>query len=341
MKHFTLIILACLSLFACKQTPKTQTAEIKFETMGTFGTVKIVSDSLDIDEAQIANNIDSIFIDFNMSLSTYIDSSLLSRYSQGEEIVWDEYLNDVIGKSEEITFLTKGTFNPKGKVLFEYWQYLEGEIDSSFIDSLVIEIVDFYDMDTILRINPITLEAEKTAVKIAPRNMDFSAIAKGYGVDVIANYLASLGYTNYMVEIGGEVVCRGVNATGDLWRLGIEEPNEEVRSIYEVVALNNQAMATSGNYRNFKVLESGQKVVHIINPKTGYPEISNLLSASIIADDCMSADAYATACMVMGLDTCFQFVLNHPELECYLIYSKENGELQTKFTDGFGEALVE
>ena len=135
--------------------------------------------------------------------------------------------------------------------------------------------------------------------------------------------------------------CKGKNEDGNFWRLGIEEPNEETRSIYEVVQLENRAMATSGNYRNFKVLENGQKVVHIINPKTGYPEISNLLSASILADDCMLADAYATACMVMGVDTCFQFVLNHPSLDCYLIYTDENGNLQSKCTDGFKKILVE
>ncbi len=100
-------------------------------------------------------------------------------------------------------------------------------------------------------------------------------------------------------------------------------------------------MATSGNYRNFHILENGQKVVHIINPRTGYPEASNLLSASIIAPDCMSADAYATACMVMGAESCFEFVLNHPELESYLIYSDKNGGLQTYVSEGFEEMLVD
>ena len=335
-----LLILSLLFLVACKQTPKQYAAKIQFETMGTFGTVKLV-DSFSIDDKKIARDIDSLFIHFNLSLSTYIDSSTLSRYNSGESVELDNYIYHCLNVSEKIFEETNGAFNPHRKAIFDYWKYLQGPIDSSFIDSLKMQSIYFLRYDTISLIDPVSLPEKHGVNAIFPIGLDFSAIAKGYGVDVIAFYLDSLGIENYMVEIGGEVHCKGKNEDGNFWRLGIEEPNEETRSIYEVVQLENRAMATSGNYRNFKVLENGQKVVHIINPKTGYPEISNLLSASILADDCMLADAYATACMVMGVDTCFQFVLNHPSLDCYLIYTDENGNLQSKSTDGFKKILVE
>lgn len=328
MKNIFYVFILITFLIACKQTPKKYTSEINFETMGTFGTVKIVSDSI-IDEVKIAADIDSIFIDFNMSLSTYMDSSIISRHNRGEYVYFDDYLNHITTTSYRIFNETKGTFNPKVKPLFDFWKNTEVVGDSSFVDSLVQAIQDFqflYYVDS----NDVTY----------PAKIDYSAIAKGYGVDIVAYYLDSLGHTNYMVDIGGEVNCKGKNQNDEYWRLGIEEPNETERNIYEVVELQNKAMATSGNYRNFKVLENGQKIVHIINPKTGYPEISNLLSASIIADNCMEADAYATACMVMGVDTCFQFVLDHPELEGFLIYSDEKGALQSKYTEGFGKVLV-
>ena len=306
--------------------------------MGTFGTVKLVSDSLAIDEVVLAKAIDSLLYDVNMGVSTYIENSTVSLSNTNNTLVktgvksYDQHFDKNLIKSFEIMEATNGVFNVFIKPLVDYWGFGDFEQrnllakDSATIDSIA-HCIAYGDL---------LIEGKNEC-----RKMDFSAIAKGYGVDVIAYYLESLGIQNYMVEIGGEVHCKGKNADGNFWRLGIEEPNEEMRSIYEIVQLDNKSMATSGNYRNFKILESGQKVVHIINPKTGYPEISNLLSASIIADDCMSADAYATACMVMGVDTCFQFLLNHSELEGYLIYSDEKGLMQVKATQGFKVMLVE
>jgi len=306
--------------------------------MGTFGTVKLVSDSIVFNEVNLARAMDSLLLAVNMGVSTYIDSSAISLSNAQNTLIktgienYDKHFDINLTKSLEVMETTKGMFNVFIKPLVDYWGF--GDLNQRNLfqkDSLAI--------DSILKCIRITdmLIADTSGC----RKLDFSAIAKGYGVDAVAYYLESLGIQNYMVEIGGEVHCKGKNADGNVWRLGIEEPNEETRSIFEVVALHNKSMATSGNYRNFKVLENGQKVVHIINPKTGYPEISNLLSASIIADDCMSADAYATACMVMGVDTCFQFLLNHTELEGYLIYSNEAGALQVKATEGFMRMIVE
>lgn len=339
MKNIALLFL--LFLVACQETPKQYIAEIQFETMGTYGTVKLLSDSIEINQIELAEGIDSLLDQVNLDFSTYIDSSQLSRFNAIDSGTME--LNAAFIKlllaAETYMIYSNFTFNPKILPLVKYYGFVNkagtNTIDSAYVDSIVSVMKTNLNMDMDLN------ESVGEIFKYKAFELDFSAFAKGYGVDLVAYYLESKGFHNYMVEIGGEVHCKGKNADGNIWRLGIEEPNEETRTIYEVVQLDNKSMATSGNYRNFKVLESGQKVVHIINPKTGYPEISNLLSASIVADDCMSADAYATACMVMGLDTCFQFLLNHTELEGYLIYSDENGDLQSKLTEGFKKMIVE
>jgi thiamine biosynthesis lipoprotein len=167
--------------------------------------------------------------------------------------------------------------------------------------------------------------------------LNFSAIAKGYGVDALAVWLEENGVSNYFIEIGGEVRTSGENPAGRTWRVGIDRPEAgagPTRPLQAVVPLSQAGMATSGNYRNFYVRD-GRKYVHTINPATGYPEISTLLSTSVLARDCMTADAYATAFMVMGLDLAIRFVAASDELEAYFIYSNEKGDFVEYFSEGF------
>ena len=338
MKPFIFISIASLFFIACQREPVIHKAEIQFETMGTYGMVKIISDSLEIDETVVLLKIDSVLYDVNMGVSTYIDSSVIARSNQEGFLIEDgneihqSHFKENLTRSLEIMRETNGQFNVFVKPLIDFWGF--GDYDKR---NLLAK--DRLSVDSLLNcINSHDVYIRDTS---GCMQLDFSAIAKGYGVDQVANLLQRMNYERYMVEIGGELVCKGKNADEVYWRLGIEEPNENSRSIFEVIQLENRAMATSGNYRNFKILDNGQKVVHIINPSSGYPEISNLLSASIVAENCMSADAYATACMVMGVDTCFDFLLNHPELEGYLIYSDEAGQLKVKQTKGFEEMIVE
>lgn len=339
MKPYMFILIGSLFFIACQQEPDVHVAEIQFGTMGTYGMVKIISDSLEIDETSVLFKIDSLLHDVNMGVSTYIDSSVIARSNQ--EGFWIEDASEIhqshfeenLTRSLEIMKVTNGQFNVFIKPLIDFWGF--GDYDKRNLlakDSLSVDSV----LNCINRYEMFTRDTSAGCMQL-----DFSAIAKGYGVDQVANLLQCMNYERYMVEIGGEIVCKGKNADEVFWRLGIEEPNEESRSIFEVIQLENRAMATSGNYRNFKILDNGQKVVHIINPSSGYPEISNLLSASIVADNCMSADAYATACMVMGVDTCFEFLINHPELEGYLIYSDEGGQLKVKQTKGFEGMIID
>ena len=289
--------------------------------MGTTGTVKYIYK----EKINYQKEIDSLLFAVNQSLSTYIKNSTISQFNNNEISLENAYKTDKLfaknfDVSSEIWSNTNQLFNPGILPLVQYWKVqnktknsYQLQIDSLKIDSIVSEINN-----------------SETWTQL-----DFSAIAKGYGVDIIAEFLEEKSIENYMVEIGGEVHCKGKNYKNQYWKIGIEEPNEQKRKLFEIITLKDKSMATSGNYRNFKVLDSGQKIVHIINPKTGYPEISNLLSASIITDNCIDADAYATACMVMGLERCFEFVESQKELECFLIFSDDKGNLQTKISEGF------
>ena len=171
-----------------------------------------------------------------------------------------------------------------------------------------------------------------------------SAVAKGYAVDVIAQLLRRKGVKNFMVDIGGEVVVSGQNPQGSLWRIGINKPVDDSLSLNQelqtVLTLTDVGIASSGNYRNYYYHE-GKKYAHTINPHTGYPALHNLLSATVIARDCMSADAYATAFMVMGLERAKAFVEARPDLDAYFIYADSTGSYQTYMTEGMKRYAAE
>ena len=160
--------------------------------------------------------------------------------------------------------------------------------------------------------------------------LDFSGIAKGYGVDIIAAFLDEKSIKNYMVEIGGEMKVFGKNAKGNDWRLGIDKPVEDgTRSLKAIVNLNKGSLATSGNYRKFRISSEGKKYVHTINPKTGYATESNLLSASVISNkDCADLDAYATAFMAMGLEKTKEFLIKNPSIKVILLFSSKSGIIE-------------
>jgi thiamine biosynthesis lipoprotein len=174
--------------------------------------------------------------------------------------------------------------------------------------------------------------------------IDFNAIAQGYSVDILASYLDAKGVSNYLVELGGEVRAKGKKNNKEYWKVGIDQPNEtstEERPLQAVVRLRDKALATSGNYRKYYI-ENGQKFSHIINPQTGYPAKHNLLSATVIADDCMTADAYATTFMVMGLERSKQFLLDNKDLglQVHFVYD-ENGHWRTHTSQELKEWIEE
>jgi len=210
-------------------------------------------------------------------------------------------------------------FGPEGKII---------NIDSTAIDSLM----------TSVGFNRMGLKDSKI-VKSSESYLDFNAIAKGYAVDVIGEFLESKNSQDYLVEIGGEIRARGINLEKKSeWKVGIDDPNFEGEQSYsKVISLKDESMATSGTYRKFKIDDNGNRYAHIINTKTGYPSKTNILSVSVIAKDCMTADAYATAFQTMGIDRVSSFLERHPELKVYIIYESEIKELKTLALNNFPE----
>ncbi len=296
---------------------------------------------IDSTQTNYKKEIDSVLVDVNNSLSTYISTSTISRFNQCDSTSEvDEHFVTVFKKAKEVYKTTNGAFNPAVMPLVNYWGfgYDKSNVsrDSFKVDSLLL-LTSFGSVKLI----------EKEGIFFALKHLskfqlDFSAIAKGYGVDVVGGYLESKDVNNYMVEIGGEVLCKGRNENNQAWRIGIDQPKESSlkRNLQAIVELENAALATSGNYRNFYE-KDGKKYVHTINPKTGYPEISNLLSVSILSDDCMTADAYATAFMVMGVDSAKAFInrSKSSSIECYLIYSNDQSQLEDFMSEGLKQIL--
>lgn len=292
-----------------------------------FGTVYNITYQYDGD---LKVEIDEELKRFDGSLSPFNDTATITRINRNEDIVPDTFFTNVFRRSMEISKETDGAFDITVAPLANAWGFgfKKGAFpDSAMIDSL-LDITGY---------TKVALSNEGKVVKQDKRMMlSCSAVAKGYAVDVIAQFLAKKGIKNFMVEIGGEIVAQGENPKKDLWRIGINKPvddlsiNQELQTVLNVTGVG---IATSGNYRNF-YYKDGKKYAHTIDPRTGYPVQHNILSATVIAKDCMSADAYATAFMVMGLEEAERFANAHPDIDACFIYTDEKGELQTYYTKG-------
>ncbi|MGZ0016322.1 FAD:protein FMN transferase [Yeosuana sp. AK3] len=278
--------------------------------------------------------VDSLFYAINKSMSTYDTNSLISKINRNESYSIDEHFLKVFDASKEIYQETEGAFDPTIGDLVNAWNFgSEGKIkdlDSLKIDSLMQSV----GLDKVLR-------EGYNIIKEHPNTyLDFNAIAKGYSVDVVSEFLDSYGIENYIVEIGGEIRTKGINLEkGHPWKVGVEMPHfDGSRSIIRAISLNNKAMATSGTYRKFKIDANGNRYSHIIDAKTGYPSKTNLLSISVIAPNCMIADAYATAFKTMGIEKVKAFLKTHPELQVFLIFEDENKELKNLSLNGYPES---
>lgn len=292
-----------------------------------FGTSYSVIYDSDIDYTK---QFDSLFDVINTSMSTYIPDSDISKLNKNEQVTVDVHFKKVFLKSKEIFDTTQGVFDPTIGDVVNAWSF--GADKNKFLtDSTTINnLMQHVGFDKVMLINNKVTKPQKTY-------LEFNAIAKGYGVDVIAEFLESKNVSNYLVEIGGEVRVNGENKEKEKpWRVGLDEPRfDGGQSVYKAVSLKDEAMATSGTYRKFKVDENGNKFAHIINTKTGYPTKTNILSVSVIAEDCMTADGYATAFQAMGVDGVKTFLKNHPELKVFLIFENENKALETLSLNGF------
>ncbi|WP_458628934.1 FAD:protein FMN transferase [Winogradskyella sp. PC D3.3] len=325
MKKIVYLFLITI-LFSCNQEP--ENTKVSGPVFGTAYNIQYYT----TDDSDYKTQFDSLFTVINQSMSTYIPDSKISRINKGENIELDQHFIRVFNKAKEIYRATEGAFDPTIGAVVNAWDFgPEGKImhiDSTTIDSLMRSV----------GYNRMGLRANKI-VKSSKSFIDFNAIAKGYGVDVIGEFLESKNITDYLVEIGGEIRARGINLEKKSpWRVGIDDPNFEGEQSYsKVIELTDEAMATSGTYRKFKIDDNGNRYAHIINTKTGYPSKTNILSVSVIAEDCMTADAYATAFQAMGIDKVTDFLYKHSELKVYIIYEDENKSLQTLNINGFSE----
>lgn len=272
--------------------------------------------------------IDSILSEMDHQMSLWLEASEITRLNGGDSIRISSDFARVITLSKLYCELTSGQFDITIAPVIKAWGFSRGSYnENSNVDSLL----QFVGSEKIT--NP-----EVDSLYALPKGfqVDVNAIAQGYTVDVISQYLESKGVENYMVEVGGEVRCKGENVNGRIWRIGIEKPAEDriPGQFQTIIALDSMSLATSGNYRKFWVDSSGQKVVHTINPETGRPVVSNVLSASIIASNATLADALATACMVAGSNA-MQLVAQFPDVEAYLITGNKIGEIEVQKTEGW------
>ncbi len=289
-----------------------------------------------LNSQDLKSEVEKILHDFDMSLSLYVDSSILSKVNRNEDVIADAYFTEVFNRSAEITEITEGAFDITVGPLVKAWGFgpdSQKNFSGTKRDSLL----------KLVGMEKVKMEAGKVLKKDPGINLDFNAIAQGYSVDVISNFFDSKGIKSYLIEIGGEVRVKG-DKQGVLWRIGIDRPEDNNNlpgnDLQAVISLKDRSLATSGNYRKF-FIENGIKYSHTIDPRTGYPARNQLLSATIIANDCATADGIATACMVMGKDKTIEFLGSHPEFDAFLVYSDNNGNYQTWTTENLKKFISE
>lgn len=293
---------------------------------GTTYTIKYKSE----DGNNYSKQIDNIIYLMNKSLSTYLPNSDISKINQGNtNITVDAKFKEVFQKSRKIYEETNGIFDPTVGVLVNAWGFGPEEAIKNLDQSKIDSLMNYVGFDKV------KIENDKVVKDYPNIYFDFNAIAKGYGIDLIGRFLESKECNNYLIEIGGEVRVKGVNSKQKKWTVGIENPNSDgPRSWNSTVQLDNEAMATSGNYRKFKIDSLGKKYVHTINTKTGHATESDLLSATVISTlDCADVDGYATAFMAMGFEKSLQFLKRNAQLKAYLIYVNSEGNVSTYTSD--------
>ncbi len=308
---------------------------IKNQTIGNaLGTTYSII-YLSTEEMDFQKEIDSVFNVVNQSMSTYIPNSDISKINRGDtSIVVDHMFKEVFELSRKVHQESMGYFDPTVGALVNAWGFGPGKqvvLDSSKVDS-ILQYVGF---------DKVNLTPSGTIQKSFPEiYFDFNAIAKGYAIDRLGAMLDDKGIDNYLVEVGGEVLTKGENTKSNKeWTVGIDDPQVEFgRQLKKVISLKNRALASSGNYRKFRIDSiTGEKYVHTIDPKTGFTKNSKVLAASVIAENCAIADAYATTFMAMDLENSKKLIDELGTIEVYIIYLDDEGTTQEFMTAGFQE----
>lgn len=331
MKNRTVFLFLLALILASCSGKKANYTYNKGVAYGT--TYSIVYESPDGED--FLRDIEELFQSYTLIFSPYEPASTISKVNRNEKVQLEQEFIDCFEKAQTISERTNGAFDVTAGSLVNAWGFGPEKrkiVTDAMVDSLM-RITGYK------KVNILKKEFHKTTPGI---KIDMNAISKGYTCDLMADFLEKKGCRNYMVEIGGEVAAKGVNSKGKTWVVGIRKPDENPfqTEIEAKLRLDNKAMATSGNYLNFYELD-GKKYAHTIDPTTGYPVQHSLLSATVVANDCITADAYATAFMVLGKDLGIEIARQTPELQVYFIYADDQGTNKIYMSDGFGEFLVE
>lgn len=330
----SVLFLLTFVLSSCREK-KPEIAKFTGFTQGTTYSIVYVNKK-SIESEELKTKVEKILHDFDMSLSLYKDSSIISRINRNEDVAVDTFFTGVFNKSAQISAMTNGAFDITVGPLVEAWGF-GPDGHKSFSPSKLDSLMKLVGMSKVSLVNGHVIKSDPHI------SLDVNAIAQGYSVDVVCRYFDKLGIDNYLVEIGGEVRGKGTKE-GALWKIGIDKPIDNNMSPGEdleaVIRISDKALSTSGNYRKFYI-ENGIKYSHEIDPKTGYPAKNTLLSATILADDCAMADGIATACMVMGTEKTIAFINKNPQFSAFLVYSDEKGNFKTWTSDNLKKFIEE
>ncbi|MDA3882680.1 MAG: FAD:protein FMN transferase [Bacteroidales bacterium] len=327
---FTCILF--IGIVSCSSQQSESYSEFSGNTQGT--TYRIIAKH-SVNADSLAQEIQSLLKNFETVFSNYNPHSLISQSNSQKNFQFtDSLFFYFIKKSQFFYELTHGAFDITVAPIANAWKF--GYANDSIMPSgdSIDKIMKYVGM------NLITIGSTHLIKKDERTQIISNAIAQGYTCDIIAEYFTSLGIKDFLIDVGGEMRVQGVNPQGKLWQIGIQTPREGASStdFMLIVPLNNKSIATSGNYRKYYI-KNGKKYSHTINPKTGYPITHNLLSASIITEECIDADALATSCMVIGLEKAQIFFTEHPEYQGVLIY-EEADSLQTYITPELSEKVI-
>jgi len=323
-----IIIIAFLSFFfSCGKDNLKNRQSLKGSVFGTTYNITYLDSNNNYQKS-----LDSLFYLINQSVSTYIPTSDISKINKGDTtVVIDAIFTEVFNKSKRIFSETDGFFDPTVGNLVNAYGFGPEKERINLTEEEVKYQMQYVGLDKVsLKNGMITKEHPKVY-------LDFNSIAKGFSIDVVARFFDAKNIENYLIEIGGEIRAKGTKKDNVPWLIKLVNPlNSEDNSGFETVNLSNKSMATSGNYRKYRINDEGKKYVHTVNPKTGYATESNLLSASVIANkDCADVDAYATAFMAMGLEKTKAFLEKQKDIKVILLYSNNNGDLQEYRTYDF------
>ena len=303
------------------------------QIQGTYYHIKYIAE----DGTDYHSKIDSILQEVDSSLSLYKKYSLISKLNSGEDLRTDSLFNIVFLAAKKVFLETEGNFDCSVSPLVNAWGFYKDKLG----ESIVIDSVNVRRKLDNIGFQKIHLIGDSL---VMPKGMslDFNGIAQGFTVDLIASYLESQNINRYFIEIGGEIVAKGKNDDEKIWRIGVDKPSEDIDDnarFQFILYLEDKALATSGNYRKF-YQKDGVKYSHIINPFTGFPAQNRLLSATVIHDNCILADAYATAFMIMGVKETKKFVSQYSDIEIYLVYTGKKGEWKTYTSPNMLERII-